>query len=122
VSDASKDWVRRPSAFVLWWGLPILLGVCSGFLGLSSVQAALLWTVLFAWMGTGCVLNALRCARLHCFISGPALLLGAIASALVALGVISGRHVLSEVIDVTVVLVALSCVPEWLRGKYARRI
>jgi hypothetical protein len=117
-ADASKDWVRRPSAFVIWWGLPIVLGVCSGFLKLPPAQAALLWAALFAWMGTGCLLNALRCARLHCFISGPVLWLGAIASGLVGLGVISTRHVLADVIDVTAVLVVLSCVPEWLRGKF----
>ena len=121
VANASKDWVRRPSAFALWWALPIVIGVSSSLLELSLAQAAFLWAALFAWMGTGCVLNALRCARLHCFISGPALWLGAVAAVLVGLGVISGPHVLNDVINATVVLVILSYVPEWIRGKYASK-
>jgi hypothetical protein len=119
LTNESKDWVRSSSAFVIWWGLPIALGVGSGFLGLPLVQSAFLWAGLFAWMGAGCVLNALRCARLHCFISGPALWLGAIASGLIGFGVITGRHALGNVIDVTTALVVLSYVPEWFRGKYA---
>lgn len=118
VANPSKDWFRRRSAFVAWWGLPILIGVYSNSLELSLMQAALLWAALFAWMGTGCVLNALRCARLHCFFSGPVLWLGAAAAGLVGFGVISGAHVLNDVIDVTIVLVVLSYVPEWIRGKY----
>jgi hypothetical protein len=121
VADASKDWIRRPAAFVLWWALPIVLGACSGFLGLSLTQAAFLWAGLFVWMGTGCVLNAVRCARLHCLIAGPALWLGAIAAGLVGFGVIPGRHALADVINVTIALVALSCVSEWFGGKYAQR-
>jgi hypothetical protein len=98
-----------------------MLGLSSDFLGLSQAQAAFLWAGSLAWMGTGCVLNALRCARLHCFISGPALWLGAIASGLVGLGIISGRQMLADVVDVTFLLVVLSYVPEWIRGKYAAR-
>lgn len=121
MARASKDWLRRPSTFVVWWGLPIVIGVCSNFLGLSLGQAAFLWAGVFAWMGTGCILNALRCARLHCFIAGPVLWLGAIASGLVGLGVISGRNLLGDVVNATIVLVILSYLPEWLRGKYAAR-
>jgi hypothetical protein len=121
VANASKDWVRRPSAFAVWWGLPIVIGVSSSLIGLSLVQAAFLWAALFAWMGTGCVLNALRCARLRCYFSGPVLWLGAVAAVLVGFGVISGAHVLNDVINVTVVLVVLSYVPEWIRGKYTSK-
>jgi hypothetical protein len=111
VADVPKDWVRRPPALVVGWRVPILLAVTSAFLRLPLTQAALLWTGLFAWMGTGCVLNALRCARLHCYICGPVLWLGAAASVLIGLGVVSGHNVLNDVIGLTTALVVLSYVP-----------
>lgn len=116
--NESRDWVRTPRAFILWWGLPFLLGVSSNFLALPLAQAAFLWAGAFAWMGTGCVLNALRCARLHCFISAPVLWLGAIAAALVGLGIVSAPHALEDVVNATVILVVMSWLPEWFRGRY----
>lgn len=116
--NESRDWVRKPLAFVLWWGLPIVGGVSSGFLGLSLAQSAFVWAVAFAWMGTGCALNALRCARLHCFISGPALWLGAIAAALLGFGIVSAPDALGDVVNATAILVVLSWLPEWFRGRY----
>lgn len=117
-ANESRDWVRKPLAFVLWWGLPILVGVSSSFLGLSLAQVAFLWAGAFAWMGTGCVLNARRCARLHCFISGPVLWLGAIAAALVGIGILSAPHALEDVVNATVVLALLSWLPERFWGRY----
>jgi hypothetical protein len=65
-------------------------------------------------MGTGCVLNALRYARLHCYISGPVLWLGAIAASLVGIGIVSAPHALEDVVNATVILVVVSWLPEWL--------
>jgi hypothetical protein len=114
----SRDWSRQPLGIVLWWALPIALGVSTNFLGLSVALAASIWAVAFAWMGTGCLLNALRCARLHCFISGPVLCLGAIAAAFIASGILSGRHALGDVVNVTSALALLSFLPEWAWGMY----
>ena len=77
-ANESRDWVRKPAGWIFWWGLPILIGVSTTFLRLSLVEAAFVWAGAFAWMGTGCLLNARRCSRLHCFISGPVLWLGSI--------------------------------------------
>jgi hypothetical protein len=114
----SRDWARQPLGIAFWWGLPVALGVSTNFLGLSLAPTAFIWAAAFAWMGTGCVLNGLRCARLHCLISGPVLWLGALAAALVGSGVLSGRHVLSDVVNVTFVLAMLSFLPEWGWGMY----
>ncbi|MGH8319846.1 MAG: hypothetical protein ACREUL_18060 [Steroidobacteraceae bacterium] len=73
---------------------------------------------VFAWMGTGCALNARRCARLHCFISGPVLWLGAVAAALVGFRIVSAPHALEDVVNATVVLAVLSWLPEWFWGRY----
>ena len=113
-----RDWSRQPLGIVFWWGIPITLGVSTNFLGLSLATSAFIWAVAFAWMGTGCGLNALRCARLHCVISAPVLWLGAIAAALVGSGVLSGRHALGDVVNVSFALAVLSFLPEWAWGKY----
>jgi hypothetical protein len=113
-----RDWSRQPLGIIFWWGVPIAAGVSTNFLGLSLTLTALIWAVAFAWMGTGCILNALRCARLHCFISGPVLWLGAVAAALAGIGVLSGRNALSYVINITAGLAVLSFVSEWIWGMY----
>ena len=85
--------------------------------GLPLRAVAFTWTVAFAWMGTGCVLNALRCHRLHCYISGPVLLAGAAAAAPIGLGILSG-HALNAVVWITTGLVILSFVLETVLGAY----
>jgi hypothetical protein len=71
-SHTRNDWVTRPGAGFSWWCLPLGVGFAANFLALPVRGAAIIWVILFAWMGTGCILNARRCHRLHCYISGPA--------------------------------------------------
>ncbi len=80
--------------------------------------AAAVWALLFVWMGAGCVLNALRCRRLHCYISGPAFLVGALAALLIALDV-AGPHMLGNVVSFTLVAALLSFLPEIARRNFA---
>lgn len=117
-SGKSRDWLRQPLAIVSWWGVPLALAVSTDFLSLSLALTASIWAVAFLWMGTGCVLNALRCGRRHCFISGPVLWLGAIAVALAGSGILPGRHALSDAINITVAVAVLSFLPEWIWGRY----
>ena len=105
---------------MFWWGLPILIGLSTNILPVPVAGAALIWAGAFAWMGTGCLLNARRCSRLHCFFSGPVLWLGAIGAGLVSAGAISGAHALNNVVSITTVLALLSFVPELVWGTYAR--
>lgn len=78
-----------------------------------------MWAVALAWMGTGCALNALRCRRLHCFIAGPVLWLGAIACGLVALGILSSGDALGEAVNGTLAVAALSFLAECVWDLYA---
>lgn len=122
VGTPQKDWVRKPIAALFLWCVPIALGASTSLMISSSRIVAGVWVVAFAWMGIGCLLNARRCHRLHCFISGPALLLGAVAVGLLGAGAVNlGPHALNNTISLTLVGALLSFVPEAIWGKYGRR-
>jgi hypothetical protein len=121
-TDATKrsDWASQPLTVFMWWGLPIALGASVGLLHLSFRASAGICAGLFVWMATGCGLNAMRCHRLHCYISGPVLLLGAIFAGLVAAGVANpGPGAFHNVVGATLVLALLSFLPEMLWKRYA---
>lgn len=120
-SARSRDWVRQPVGCIFWWIMPISLGMSTNFWHLPLAKTALLWAIALAWMGTGCALNALRCGRRHCLISGPVLCLGAIATLFVALGFLSGRNAMGAIVNGTIALAALSFLSEWFWGLYAGR-
>ena len=117
---AHKDWARQPLTIIAWWGLPIALDASAGLLHLPFRAAAGVCAVAFAWMATGCLLNALRCHRVHCYISGPVLLLGAIMAGLAATGVTNlGPQTFGNAVSAILVLALLSCVPELVWKRYA---
>jgi len=117
----SGDWAARPKTFLLGWGLPLLIVLPTVFIATPSWLATTLWTGAFIWMGLGCVLNARRCHRRHCYISGPVLLLGALTVPLVGLGVVSlGPNGFTIVTFGTILLAGLAMVPEFIWGKYAK--
>ena len=121
VNETANDWVRRPGMGFAWWCIPLGVGVAASYFASSPRAAALVWTVSFVWMGTGCILNAWRCHRLHCYISGPAFFLGAAALACYAAGIaLSGPHSLNNIISITLAAALLSFVPEMIRRKYLR--
>jgi hypothetical protein len=114
-----SDWVTRPGAGFFWWCLPLGLGFAANFLALPVRGTAIIWVILFVWMGTGCILNARRCHRLHCYISGPTFLLGALVLGFLAAGVLAfGPRALNNIVGVTLVIALLSFVPE-IWKKYA---
>ena len=98
--------------------MPVALGMSMNFWHLPLARTAVIWAIALAWMGTGCVLNAVRCGRRHCFIAGPVLWLGAIATGLVALGVLSGGNALGEAVNGSLAVAALSFVSERIWGLY----
>jgi hypothetical protein len=118
-ASKQKDWARRPSAALFWWCVPIALAVAISAAVASLHVAAAVWTAALVWMGVGCLLNARRCHRLHCYFSAPVLLLGALAVALVGFGAVSlGPHGFNNAISVTLLLALLSFIPEMFWGKY----
>jgi len=85
-----RDLAARPLPFLVIWGLPIGVLVLVNFLEgvLATTLLVLIVAAAFAWMGIACVINARRCRRLHCYVSGPVFLVGAAAIALFGLRVV----------------------------------
>jgi hypothetical protein len=83
---------------------------------LIPAARAALWIPSFAVMGLACVINARRCGRLHCHVTGPLFLLGAIATTLDALAIVAISWTL--IFAVVAVGTVLAYGLEWLRGKY----
>ena len=118
--EPKSDLVQRPVSALLWWCLPLCVGFLANLIVLPPRATALVWVIAFTWMGTGCVVNARRCHRLHCYISGPAFLLGAATIGLLGLGALAwGPHALNNVVGITLVAALLSFVPEVIWRKYA---
>jgi hypothetical protein len=116
--EPPNDWVRRPVSALLLWCLPLCLGFGTNLLHLPVRAEALVWMIVFVWMGAGCVLNARRCHRLHCYISGPIFLLGAVVAGLFASDLLVVSH-FNNIVGATLGLALLSFVPEMIWRKYA---
>ena len=117
--ETRNDWVNRPGMGFVWWCLPLGIGFASNFFSIAARATALVWMASFIWMGTGCALNARRCHRLHCYISGPAFFLGAAGLALFAAGIaLLGPHSLNTIVGLTLAVALLSFLPEMIWRKY----
>ena len=120
-TDLAKplDWARQPLSICLWWALPIAISAASGQLRMPLRINAGICAVSFVWMATGCLLNARRCHRLHCYISGPVLLLGGLFAGLVAASAFGlGIQAFNNAVSATLILALLSFVPEFVWKRY----
>lgn len=116
---ARKDWARRPLTILLWWVVPVLVLAHTEIFHLSFRADAGLCAFLLGWMAAGCLLNAGRCRRVHCYISGTVLLVGALFAAIVALGFVTlSATAFDNTISVVLVLALLSFVPELIWRRY----
>lgn len=106
---------------ILIWIVPaVILGISAN---VGGPYRLILWPVLLAFMGGACLVNAKRCGRLHCFITGPFFLLLAGLSLLYGLGFVPlGPHGWQWLVNTLFIGgCALTFLPEWLFGKYIRR-
>lgn len=116
----ATDLTAHFASRLIWWIIPALILASASLFKHSLSQMGFVLAGAFAWMGTGCVLNARRCGRLHCYFSGPALWLGAIGGLLIGLRILSGSHDLNYVIFGAAALFVASYLPEAIWGKYVR--
>ena len=111
---------RKVGRFVLWQ-LPVIVFVAGYFV--APTWRTILWTAALTVAGTACIANAARCGRLHCYLTGPFLLFGAVVTLTYGLGVLPlgpGRWG-SIGLVVAVGSYLFGCVPEWIWGKYVTR-
>jgi hypothetical protein len=74
----------RLRIFLLYW-LPAIAIVVAGVPAISSGWRTVVWIIALGTMGVACTVNALRCGRVHCYLTGPFFLL----MALIALSYVS---------------------------------
>src|SRR5215472_12318054 len=78
--------------FTLYW-LPAIAILAVGPLAISNGWRAVVWTVALATMGMACIVNALRCGRVHCYVTGPFFFLMALVALSYGLGILHlGRN------------------------------
>lgn len=115
----ARDLLSHPLSFVVLFCLPILAIVLSSRYA-GAGWKTVVWTASLGVMGAACVVNAARCRRMHCYVTGPFFLLMAVISLLYGLGVLPLGRRGWNVIGLAVLSggIVLSCLPEMLFGKY----
>ena len=112
----------RLRVFLLYW-LPAIAIVVAGVPAISSGWRTVVWTVALGTMGVACIVNALRCGRVHCYLTGPFFLLMALIALSYGLGMLhlggNGWNLLG--LMTLIGAIALWCLPEMLLGKYRKR-
>ncbi len=102
----------------LFWGIPIAILVIS-----PERHFVIVWPTVLLFMGVACLLNARRCGCIHCYATGPFFLLLAALGLLYGIGVLPlgarGWSALS--LALIVGSAVLTCVPEWILGRYRLR-
>ncbi len=112
----------RWRVFILYW-LPAIAIVVAGVPAISSGWRTVVWTVALGTMGVACIVNALRCGRVHCYLTGPFFLLMALIALSYGLGIVhlggNGWNLLGLV--ALIGTIALWYLPEMFLGKYRQR-
>ena len=121
-TSKSRDILSSPwRALAVFW-LPSIAIVVAGSSAVSSRWRTIVWTVALSTMGAACIANALRCGRVHCYITGPFFLAMALITLLYGLDVVSlGRNGWNLIgLTILVGAIVLWCLPEMFWGKYRK--
>jgi uncharacterized membrane protein HdeD (DUF308 family) len=118
----SRDLLSHPLPGFTWFCLPAIAIVATGHHGVGAGWRTAVWTASLGIIGTACLANAVRCGRVHCYITGPFFLVMAVVTLLYGLGVLRLGGNAWNVIGLTILVgaIALSCLPEMFFGKYRR--
>ncbi len=112
----------RWRVFLLYW-LPAIAIVVAGAPAISSGWRTVVWTVALTTMGVACIVNALRCGRVHCFLTGPFFFLMALVALSYGLGILhlggNGWNLLGLI--TLIGAIALWYLPEMVLGRYRQR-
>src|SRR5215469_4640482 len=92
-SGKSGDMLSNPWSCFLLFCLPATAIVVTGSSVFGNGFRTTVWTVALAVLGTACLMNAIRCRRVHCYLTGPFFLLMAVAVLSYGIGVLPlGSH------------------------------
>jgi len=107
--------------FALYW-LPAIAIVVAGAPAIGNGWRTVVWTVALGIMGAACMVNALRCGRVHCYVTGPFFLLMALLALSNGLGILhlgrNGWNLLGLI--ALIGTIALWYLPEMFLGKYRK--
>lgn len=115
---ANRTDLFRGAGALFIWCIPTAILIASS-LSTNSYQAVI-WPIALTWLGGACLVNAKRCGRRHCYLTGPFFLALALVSLLYGLGVLPlGRHGWQTLAGVLLIgSLLLTCLPEWIWGRY----
>lgn len=121
-TPTSRDLLSKPLLATVVFCVPVVIIVLSGALEMGNSGRGVVWAACLTVMATGCLVNARRCGRMHCYFTGPFFILMALASLSYGVGWLPlGSGGWNWIGGVTLCgAVVLGCVPELLLGKYRR--
>jgi hypothetical protein len=122
-TEKSRDILASGWRAVAVFWFPAVAMVVAASSRLSSTWITAVWTAALFTMGTACIASAVRCGRVHCYLTGPFFLVMALVTFLYGLGALPLGQQGWNVIGLTVLVggAALCCLPEMILGKYRKR-
>ena len=120
--SAPRDILSSWRLAFFWFGLPVIAILVIGNLGFGAGWRTFVWTAALSIMGAACIVNTVRCGRIHCYITGPFFLLMALVTLLYGLGLVPLGGNGWNLISLTILggAIVLCCLPELFLGKYRK--
>src|SRR5262247_1142130 len=84
----SRDILSSSWRVLLLDWLPAIAIVVDGAPAISNGWRTAVWAVALGTMGMACMVNALRCGRVHCYVTGPFFLVMALVALLYGIGIL----------------------------------
>jgi hypothetical protein len=118
----SRDIFSSPWLAFTLFCLPATAIAVAGRADFSGGPRTVVWSAALSTMGTACIVNAVRCGRLHCYITGPFFLAMAVVTLLYGLGVVPLGANGWNLIGITILAgaIALCFLPELLFWRYRK--
>jgi hypothetical protein len=122
-SGKSRDLLSNFWSRWLLFCLPAVAIAVTGISAFANSLRTIVWTAALVVLGTACSVNAARCGRIHCYLTGPFFLVMAVIALLYGVRVIPlGGHGWSAIgMTILVGAAVLCCLPEIIFGKYRTR-
>ena len=114
----SRDILSHPLAVFIIFGVPVIAIIASE--RIDAGWRTGVWVAALGIMGVACIVNAARCGRMHCYLTGPFFLTMGLLTILYGVGVLPLGRQGWNIIGATLLVggVLLCCLPEFLWGKY----